>query len=427
MTLNKTTQALEAISIDRGDSDHLETIRNLLFKEDRKQLRELKERLVTLEIRVNDPDSRTVDVSEILVPAIRKRLKADESLGDVLKPVVVEQFHQTSRNDPEIMADALFPILGPAIRKMIAAMLTPDKTSKKRTYQVEQLFLIDKETGLPICHVSSDAAITQDADMVSGMLSAIQSFVHEAFSANDFDGLNTLQIGELSVWIEWGPSAILAAVIRGVGPEKLREAMQLQLEQIHHGYSDQLTHYEGDAQPFEDLKPELTDFLQSHDGSLKTKVKALPSAVRKWLMGAIVALVCLLFWLCYQWYDNHRWTKYVTRVESQPGIVVTKSERHFRQYILQGFKDPLAIDTSAFLEESRINPDYLNQNFEPYHALHPDFVLARALSLLKPPTEVTLTLTDTTLQVSGGDIHFIAKALRLAPTIAGINNVSVRN
>ncbi len=419
----------KAVTIDQNpqeeDSDQLEALRDLLLWNDRLQHSTLDSRLEQLEKRIVDPEMRIADTSEVLVQAMRQSLKKDEQLSDTLKPVVVEQFHYTSRNDPEVMADALFPILGPAIRKMIAAMLIPDKHSKKRTYRLEQLFLIDKETGLPICHVAADTAYTQDADMVSGMLSAIQSFVHEAFSANDFDGLNTLQIGELSVWIEWGPSAILAAVIRGAAPEKLREAMQVQLEDIHGGYAAALEQYEGDAQPFETLKPELTTFLDNHDGTLKTKIKSLPPQIKKLLGGAALATMLLLFWMIYQGYDAYRWNSYVASVEDQPGIVVTKSVRKFRHYMLRGLRDPLAIEPSALLKESSVNRDHLDQYFEPFHAVHPDFVLTRVTALLLPPDNVELTIAGDTLRVKGGDAYFVAEALRLAPTVAGINYVSV--
>lgn len=413
------------VSSREADTDQLHALRDLLLCKDRHLYTLLEGRLDSIEKRITDPEMRTADTSDILVDAMRTSLNTDEQLGDTLKPVLIEQFHHTTRNDPEVMADALFPILGPAIRKMIAAMLTPDKHSKKRTYRLEQLFLIDKETGLPICNVAADTAFTQDADMVSGMLSAIQSFVHEAFSANDFDGLNTLQIGELSVWIEWGPSAILAAVIRGVAPEKLREAMQLQLENIHGGYSEALQQYEGDAQPFDKLKPELTTFLDNHDGTLKTKVKSLPPRIKKILGGTIVATMCLIGWMIFQSYDNYRWNKYVASVEAQPGIVVTKSQRRFRHYTIRGLRDPLAVDPLLLLKESSIDADHLDQYFEPFHAVHPAFVLDRLTTLLNPPQGVTLTVTGTTLTVKGGDAFFTAEALRLAPTVSGISYVAV--
>lgn len=413
--------------INRSEDD-LETLRSLLLSQDRQQLEALQLQLDDLQAQINDPEKRTTDTSDVLVTAMRRRLTADEQLSDTLKPVVVEQFRQTSRDEPDMMAEALFPILGPAIRKMIAAMLTPDKNSKRKSsYRLEQLFLIEKETGLPICHVAADTAVTQDADMVSGMLSAIQSFVQDAFSADEFDGLNTLQVGELSVWIEWGPSAILAAVIRGVGPDKLREAMQLQLEQIHESHGNKLKQYDGNTKPFEDLRPELHTLLHNHDGTLKTKVKNLSPLAKKWLVGTTIALACLLAWLVFQAYDSYRWNHYVNHLDAQPGIVVTTNERNFRQYKINGLRDSLAKDPAILLKDSRLNAKYVIQNFEPYHAIHPDFVLQRAKALLKPPADVKMALEGTTLIIVGGDFHFVAEALRMAPAIAGIDNVSVRD
>jgi OOP family OmpA-OmpF porin len=40
-------------------------------------------------------------------------------------------------------------------------------------YRVEQVFLIERESGLLLQHVRSAAVRTEDADMVAGMLTAI--------------------------------------------------------------------------------------------------------------------------------------------------------------------------------------------------------------------------------------------------------------
>ena len=58
----------------------------------------------------------------------------------------------------------------------------------------------------------------QDADMVSGMLTAIRDFVGDSFKVSEDEGLEALKVGELSVWIEQGPQAVLAAVMRGSAP-----------------------------------------------------------------------------------------------------------------------------------------------------------------------------------------------------------------
>jgi len=355
------------------------------------------------------------------------RLSKDEELGDALKPVVVSQFHQTARDQPDIMADALFPILGPAMRKMITAMLTPDKNAKKRSYRLEQLFLIEKNTGLPVCHVSSDSASTQDADMVSGMLNAIQSFVHEAFEADEFDGLNTLQVGELSVWIEWGPSAVLAAVIRGVAPQKIREAMQVKLEDIHQAYQSELLNYSGETEPFDPLRPELHEFLNTHDGTFKNKWRNLPNRIQQILVGLGIAAICLVAWTIYNLYDEHRWETYIERVQQEPGIIVTDSERRFRDYKLVGLRDPLAIEPNTLLEGTSLNPEHVVFEFKAYQALNPDFTLKRLTKLLDPPEGITLSLENNTLFIRGDvgleRVEWLEQAKKLAQVVTGVDRI----
>ncbi len=409
------------------ESTEIEAVRKLLFAADRTRIEEGLKRLDQLEQKLSDPKTRARDASEVLVPAMRLRISEGEELGEVLKPVVVSQFHQTARDEPDIMADALFPILGPAMRKMITAMLTPDKKAKKRRYRLEQLFLIEKETGLPVCHVSSDSASTQDADMVSGMLSAIQSFVHEAFEADEFDGLNTLQVGELSVWIEWGPSAVLAAVIRGVAPQKVREAMQVKLEGIHQAYQAEFSGYSGDTAPFDPLRPELHDFLHTHDGTFKNKWRNLPNRIKQILLGLAIAFLCFVFWTVYGIYDTHRWNNYVHSVEQRPGIIVTDSQRSFRDYRLSGLRDPLAIDPSELLEGSGLNSKQVTFQFKAYQALNPDFTLRRLNKLLAPPEGITLALEDNTLFIKGDlgldKVKWFEQAKELARVVTGVDRI----
>lgn len=61
-----------------------------------------------------------------------------------------------------------------------------------------------------------------DAEMISAMLTAIQEFVRESFGVREGEGLEAVQVGELSVWIEQGPHAILACIVRGSAPPELK-------------------------------------------------------------------------------------------------------------------------------------------------------------------------------------------------------------
>ena len=84
-------------------------------------------------------------------------------------------------------------------------------------YRVEQVFLIHRETGLLLQHVSRNRA-GQDADQISAMLTAIPDFVRDSFATEAGETLDALRVGDLAVSVEQGPHAILACVVRGSVP-----------------------------------------------------------------------------------------------------------------------------------------------------------------------------------------------------------------
>lgn len=378
----------------------LNRVREVLLEPQALRIAELEAELHALRHQVEDEDTRTQSTCEVLATAVKRSHKQDDKLSDALKPIVVDQFREVSRSDPEMMAEALFPILGPAVRKMIVNIITPDKKNKKRHYRVEQLFLIDKNTGLPLCHVASESAQTQDADMVSGMLSAIQSFVQDAFETNEFDGLDTLQLGELSVWIEWGPHGVLAAVVRGTPPKSLRDAMQILIESIHGRYNQELVDYSGDNSAFDELKPELVLFLDSHDGSFVNRLKNMSMKAKQNSIIAVAVLVIALLLYINGRVQDARWAEFVQVLDASPGVVVTGFRKEGRLYKVFGLRDPLAVDPSAVLDASD-SKRKVRFELEPYHAMLPEFVVTRLTNALSPPSTVQIVAEDGTVVISG--------------------------
>jgi len=408
----------------KTSSGELDRLREILLAKHSAELSALENRLFKLEDRLFDVDNRAADTGEVLASAILERRESDSALGEALKPIVVHQFKETSREDPEVMAEALFPILGPAVRKMIVNMLSPDKSSKKRGYQVEQLFVIDKETGLPVTHVSSPSAQTQDAEMVSGMLSAIQSFVQEAFETDEFDGLNTLQLGELSVWIEWGPTAVLAGVVRGAPPKTLRNAMQIQIEKIHREYGQELETYDGDPTKLEPLNPDLAEFLESHDGSFINRLKNLPKTIVNRIVLILIASIAILGWFGYGQYQLSQWHRFIAMIEAEPGIVVTQQTWNRNGSTISGLMDPLAVSPKTLLMKTSIDPGKVIFKFENFQAIAPEFTLKRAIALLNPPPDVEVTLFQTTLYVRGeSDSEWARQATLLTPALNGVDRL----
>jgi hypothetical protein len=163
---------------------------------------------------VEDPERLAEAVGRVLPSAIAQAT-SDARLGHVLAPAMEKATQSSIRSDPHTLVNILYPLIVPAIRKSIGE--TIDETFQslneslkysltlrglkwrweawrtgtsfaevvlKHTlvYQVEHVFLIHRHTGLLISHVAAENAASQDPQLVSSMLVAIQDFVRDSFS-----------------------------------------------------------------------------------------------------------------------------------------------------------------------------------------------------------------------------------------------------
>jgi OOP family OmpA-OmpF porin len=216
------------------------------------------------------------------------------------------------------------------------------------------------------------------------MLTAIRDFVQDSFSVQKGDSLDTLQFGELTLWVEQGSQAILAGVIQGNAPQKLRLVFQDTLARIHVEQSRALDAFDGDITPFAATKQELEACLQAHYEVKKQK----PSPLVWIVLGA--AGISLLTWVGLFIRDNLRWIGYLEKLNAEPGIVITKIEKHGDKYFVSGLRDPLAADPTRLLQAAHVNPKTVMTQWEPYISLHPDLLAARAKQLLQAPDTVSL-------------------------------------
>lgn len=415
-------------------------LRTLIVGPEQRQLR-------ALQARLDDPGRQAQDVSEVLPEAVLLR-RRDPHLTRALAPTIEEAITASVRKNPQPLADALFPVIGPAIRKAIAASLSGMLESLNRTveyslswrairwrltalltgrpfaeivllntlvYRVEQVLLIDRRTGLLLQHVASDPKAVQDPDMVSGMLTAIRDFSRDSFRVPEEDALDTLHVGELSVWIEQGPYAIVAAVIRGTPPRELRTALQEAIERVHAFHGEALRAFDGDTSPFENVRATLEDCLRSqyHQSAPRSKR-------RLWALAAI-ALVAIGAWVYVTLDRRARWNGYLDALRREPGIVVLSGERDGGRYVVRGLRDPLARDPASLLPEHRLAPAAVAGRWQLYQALDAPLVLARARQFLRPPSGVSFRYADGVLTASGSaPAGWIVESARVAPVLAGV-------
>src|SRR5262245_61579581 len=84
-------------------------LRTLLIGPEQGQLR-------ALQTRLEDPATHARDVSRVLATAVELRTN-DPHLKRALAPTIEDTISASVRRNPRPLADALFPIMGPAIRK----------------------------------------------------------------------------------------------------------------------------------------------------------------------------------------------------------------------------------------------------------------------------------------------------------------------
>ncbi len=390
---------------------------------------------------------RSEDVSRVLPQAIQLTLETgDKTVSKAVVPTVEQAIKSSVNTDQNILSEALFPIMGPAIRKAIAVAiqnltdslnqglehsLSPQslgwrfeawRTGKSfaevlllRTlvYQVEQVFLIHKNSGLVLQHLAAPTAAAQDADLVSAMFTAIQDFVRDSFSVSD-DTLGSLQVGELTIWVNEGPQAIIACVIRGNPPGKLRQTMENALERIHLVQESQLHEFQGDSSAFEPSQPYLEECLQSQYQTKKKKSSPL-----KWIGGAAGILILGLgAWSLWSNHERNQVQSFVDQLNQESGIVVMQTAHKDGQYVISGLKDPLASEPTELISTTELDPDKIIFRWEPYLSFDHEFVKSRMTSLLQPPETVTLDI----------DVNGAVEATGTAPQswITQANQLAVR-
>jgi len=429
------------------DNNHAyEELRHLIVAPEQEEIADIQERL-------EDLSRRTKDVSTVVAEAItmRRDQGGDRALAGALAPTIQETLRESVRRDPHVLADALFPVMGPAIRKSIAETLRTMLESFNQAlehslsargikwrieafrtgksfgeivlmhsllYRVEQVFLIHRQTGLVLNHVVATSVPTQDPSMVAGMLSAIQQFVRDSFDSKNEETLDSLNVGELEVWIEEGPDAVIAAVIRGHAPADYRLAMKEALQRL---YSSGLANFKGDAAPFHAADELLLPLLaaQHREPVAAKKPRAAFAALA-------IFVIAILAWAGYSTYLLWEWSRFLNAVRGQPGIVVISYDKQGGRYRIRGFKDPLAPDPNALLSQAGLDPKDAEFDFAPYYSLDDAIVAQRARQFLHAPESVTLSEHQGVLDVEGtASPQWISHLADRAPLIPGITAINV--
>lgn len=397
------------------ETERLEAIKALLLDDEMLEIERLRKRIRKFE------KGGKQRVKSHLSEALKDLSSSDSDefhqLTEALQPGTEAAIARSVVEDRSRLSRALFPVMGPAIREYVADMfrnLAEDlnetirnTTSLERikwrfqarlsgksyaeflllktaNFRVERLLLIDRQSGILIDQVSrDDDAETKekegDSNLMSGMLTAIRSFVRDSF-ADDTDPekdneLNRFSYGDHQVLIEGGPDMILAAVVEGVAPPTLHEKLSEVLENIHHRKNPWIGKGKS-KEPVDEEKQALDRRNLMVPALMENRSASGAESGGMWRFWLFFSVLCVLLgvWFVHCYAKSYSWSRLIEALDKEAGIQVTS---HDPWKEIHGLRDPLAEDPSAIGRIFHVDPENVSYQFEPFQSLDAVIVAKR--------------------------------------------------
>ncbi|MEW5867685.1 MAG: hypothetical protein AB1894_00290 [Chloroflexota bacterium] len=284
---------------------------------------------------LTDPDTITSRLTPMMTNLMRRTIHdSREEMAEALGPVMGEAVRVQIRDSRQEMVDALYPIIGQTVQRAIGEFgrelqrnidtrlrttfgpqglwrtltarlrgISPSELALRDAmpFTVSEVFVIQHGSGILLAHNHYGDSQAPDSDLIGAMLTAIRSFVHDAFNqgqAREFE-LDGIQYGEEGILIQSGQHAYVAVVLRGVEPEGFRSALRQLVSEMHVRFGNALRDYDGEPASLPDLQPLLAQFIAYVTGERDIRQAAASPRQRWFLAGASLFLALILVTACF--------------------------------------------------------------------------------------------------------------------------------
>jgi hypothetical protein len=264
-------------------------------------------------------------MSHLIAQTIRD---ARDEMAEILGPVIGEAIRVQIRDSRQTMVETLSPIILETVQRAISAFVrelqrnidarlrhtfgaeglrrvvlarlrgvSPSELTLRDAFpfEIQELFVIQHESGLLLAHQSMTGEYTTDSDLISGMLTAIRDFVSDSFG----DGTSQESLWEVEfgdgerIIIQSGHYAYLAAVITGIEPAGFRSQLHKSIADLHIQHQLRIRDYVGDPQTLPDLSPYLQSVVA--ETAPRTAEAPKPMSRQQKLLIAVAGLSAIFF------------------------------------------------------------------------------------------------------------------------------------
>lgn len=266
-----------------------------------------------------DLRSRLIDREDELARILAHYQRAQEGNGNLLfiegeagvgKTRIVEEFlDEIGRESVHYLYGRGFEGSGPylAFSKTLASLDAKGEFGQIEKGKVEQVFLIH-DSSLLISHESLGLKGEIDADLLSGMLSVVQTFIRDSLNQTQDSPIKELRAGENTILIEHGNNMFLAVVLVGRFEEGFRLKTRQVMNQIGDRYGEIAKSWKGESDQFEDIGPYLRFLLkQKLDYNLvdpNEKRERIYDGVLRTIQSLTISKPVVLFIDDVQWADT---------------------------------------------------------------------------------------------------------------------------
>lgn len=162
---------------------------------------------------------------------------------------------------PDLLSDVLLISAGVAAGSVIFAIPLALLALRNRD-AVDEVFLVHL-SGLLLVHLSKTLKAEKDRDVLVGMLTAVQSFILEAFAKGPSRELRQMDFGRRKILLCKGAHSYLAVIVRGRRPAVFTHRIRRALGKVERSYWRVIATWDGSSDGLEGaddlLRRELMD------------------------------------------------------------------------------------------------------------------------------------------------------------------------
>ncbi|MEA3334504.1 MAG: SH3 domain-containing protein [Chloroflexota bacterium] len=288
-----------------GD-DGLSELRSILLDQERQQLGDVSFDVDELKALLADQDALAAMIAPSLDDALRRKIEQNrDEMIEVLYPIigqtvvraVAESVQDLARNVDARVRTSLTP--ASAWRRIQASFSGVSGAElalrDALPFKVIELFLIHRETGLLLRHLTAEGESWPDTDLIGGMLTAIRDFAGEAFGRGQEGQLDAIQYGDRRILIEAAEHIYLAVVVEGVEPVGFRNHMRETVFDVENRFRYEFRDFDGDFSAFGAVDPMLSDLLVDNEVG---KEPPLSRTQRRILWGLVATMLACSLLAC---------------------------------------------------------------------------------------------------------------------------------